>query len=307
MDEIKDILRAIRSGCNPITGEIFDTKILSEDPTISREILKLALQTQGNIRMKKLPSVNALGRDADAIFKELRAWRLDVAHIINLPAYYVFSDKDLWEIAKGDVVEIDDLLFIKGINHKKYELYAADIFEILKPYIEKPLSTSDSSSPAKCKSDIRVPEIDPDTIAGENGESYEDLKKFIEEARAAAESAEEDGDSPVKSCKNCMLYRSEDCIGKKEICEFYRHAPTISKDEMDNWPKEMQGPYSTPFRRDSRNKKGSWNEKKNQGRNWAVKNYNNTNNDENPVAKKEENTQKSETRVVKRPDCKKQE
>ena len=249
MDEIKDILRAIRSGCNPITGEIFDTRILSDDPTISREILKLALQTQSNVRMKKLPSVNALDRDANTIFKELKAWRLDVAHIINLPAYYVFSDKDLWEIAKGDVVEIEDLLFIKGINLKKYELYAEEVYAILKPFIEKTEPTPTPEPPTEGRTNTRVQDEESESAMDDASESYEDLKALVEKMRNEARSAEEGDEPPVISCKSCMLYRSEECIGQTEICEFYRHAPTVSKDEMEQWPQEMQGAYGTPFRK----------------------------------------------------------
>lgn len=42
----------------------------------------------------------------------------------------------------------------------------------------------------------------------------------------------------VKSntCNDCMLMRSEECVGAKEICEFFKYAPTIPKEEMQLWP-----------------------------------------------------------------------
>ena len=39
MNNIKTIIEAIRKGYNPMTGEMFDTSILSEDPQICKEIL----------------------------------------------------------------------------------------------------------------------------------------------------------------------------------------------------------------------------------------------------------------------------
>ena len=300
MDEIKDILRAIRSGCNPITGEIFDTKILSDDPTISREILKLALQTQSNVRMKKLPSVNALGRDANAIFKELKAWRLGVAHIINLPAYYVFSDKDLWEIAKGDVVEIDDLLFIKGINLKKYELYAEEVYAILKPFIENSGSTPTPAQSAISEPDVPAAERNADKAREVDGESEEEIRDFLERKKMDAKAAEEDDKPPVASCKNCMLYRSEECFGEKEICEFYSYAPTISKAEIDNWPKEME------FRRRKTGKRKEASDRSsntNKGKSWVVRENKSSNSNGQLSFNGIADTCKSETRVVKRSDC----
>ena len=38
-------------------------------------------------------------------------------------------------------------------------------------------------------------------------------------------------------CENCMEYRNGNCIGNKHICEDFRLAPEISREEMDRWPK----------------------------------------------------------------------
>ena len=137
MDNIEMIIEAIRKGINPVTGEIFDVSILSEDPIISKEIIKLALTTQNSLTHKKQDSINALNRNAEDIFQELKEWRLVVACESGLPAYYVFSDKELWNIAKGDVIEKVDLMLIKGISYVKYSNYGDEIFEILEPHINE--------------------------------------------------------------------------------------------------------------------------------------------------------------------------
>ena len=41
-----------------------------------------------------------------------------------------------------------------------------------------------------------------------------------------------------KSCKTCMLMKRGDCIGStNEICEHYKHSPSVSEREKGNWPK----------------------------------------------------------------------
>ena len=53
------------------------------------------------------------------------------------------------------------------------------------------------------------------------------------------------GASKVSNCKSCMLYKNGECIGARGICDFYKHSPYISAEEMQLWPKEMSGPYGT--------------------------------------------------------------
>jgi hypothetical protein len=49
--------------------------------------------------------------------------------------------------------------------------------------------------------------------------------------------------SSRETCKNCMEMRKGECIGKQSICEFFRYAPNISKEELDNWPKYGDATY----------------------------------------------------------------
>ncbi len=39
-----------------------------------------------------------------------------------------------------------------------------------------------------------------------------------------------------KGCKNCFLYKSQECSGICGICEDYRYAPEISNAEKSYWP-----------------------------------------------------------------------
>jgi len=50
-------------------------------------------------------------------------------------------------------------------------------------------------------------------------------------------------------CDHCALKKRDECFGKSKTCEFFRAIPSVSKNERDNWPKEMQGPYGHKRRR----------------------------------------------------------
>jgi len=58
------------------------------------------------------------------------------------------------------------------------------------------------------------------------------VKLFIDEKEKELIISEE------KSCRHCMVFISEECIGAHQICEFYKKAPIISADEKENWPIE---------------------------------------------------------------------
>ena len=45
-----------------------------------------------------------------------------------------------------------------------------------------------------------------------------------------------DEENKTHTCANCMEMRRNECFGKKEICEYFRYALTISKKESENWP-----------------------------------------------------------------------
>jgi len=131
---IMDLLANIVNGIDPTTGEEFDPRELYNRPDLHR----ITKELDGIAAGKKKPeSRNRLNRPATAIFEELRAWRLDQATEKQLPPYCIFSDKDLWSIAEGDVCKKEDLLMVYGISTAKYEEYGDDIFEILSDYIDK--------------------------------------------------------------------------------------------------------------------------------------------------------------------------
>jgi ATP-dependent DNA helicase RecQ len=75
----------------------------------------------------------ALGLDAEAQerFEALKAWRSEVAKEHGLPAYVIFQNTTLAEMARampGDLVELGE---ISGVGAKKLEAYGREILRVL--------------------------------------------------------------------------------------------------------------------------------------------------------------------------------
>jgi len=73
----------------------------------------------------------ALDAAATARFDNLRAWRANVAREHNLPAYVVFHDATLAEMARQRPTTLDQLAGISGVGGKKLEAYGADLLRVL--------------------------------------------------------------------------------------------------------------------------------------------------------------------------------
>jgi ATP-dependent DNA helicase RecQ len=65
------------------------------------------------------------------LFAALKAWRAEVAREHNLPAYVVFHDATLAEMAREQPATLDDLAGISGVGAKKLEAYGAEILRVL--------------------------------------------------------------------------------------------------------------------------------------------------------------------------------
>jgi ATP-dependent DNA helicase RecQ len=77
------------------------------------------------------PAPLALDDDAALRFQALKAWRAEVARQHNLPAYVVFHDATLAEMARSHPASLDDLAEISGVGAKKLEAYGDAILEVL--------------------------------------------------------------------------------------------------------------------------------------------------------------------------------
>lgn len=133
---ITEQLELIAKGVDPTTGEMFSTNIFQNDLRCNNAIRLLSISAFPKLKFGKPHSVNLLNRPVNKIFGELKAWRAEMAKTLGLPAYCIFSDQDLINIASSDACCKEDLLQCRGISLTTYDLYADDLFDIIKPYIE---------------------------------------------------------------------------------------------------------------------------------------------------------------------------
>jgi ATP-dependent DNA helicase RecQ len=66
-----------------------------------------------------------------AIFEKLRWWRMETARKHNVPAYVIFHDATMREIAKAQPGSLDDLRGVSGVGEKKLETYGSDIVALI--------------------------------------------------------------------------------------------------------------------------------------------------------------------------------
>ena len=108
----------------------------------SRPVLKgeqqIALRRYQKPVRKKQPASPAKGftetdltQAQQAIFERLRWWRMETSRAHNVPAYVIFHDATLREIAKAMPHSVDDLRFISGVGEKKRESYGQQIIELI--------------------------------------------------------------------------------------------------------------------------------------------------------------------------------
>ena len=75
----------------------------------------------------------ALDAAGGARFAVLKAWRAEVAREHNLPAYVVFHDATLAEMARQCPQSLDALAGIPGVGARKLERYGSEILRLLAP------------------------------------------------------------------------------------------------------------------------------------------------------------------------------
>jgi ATP-dependent DNA helicase RecQ len=73
----------------------------------------------------------ALDADAQARFAALKAWRAAVARDHTLPAYVIFHDATLAEMARRAPATLDDLAQISGVGAKKLHAYGEELLRVL--------------------------------------------------------------------------------------------------------------------------------------------------------------------------------
>ena len=82
-------------------------------------------------RTARGPAASCTGVVRDKTLTQLKAWRAEIARSRNLPAYVVFHDATLEDMARVRPGSLAALGAISGVGAKKLEAYGADILRIL--------------------------------------------------------------------------------------------------------------------------------------------------------------------------------
>jgi ATP-dependent DNA helicase RecQ len=82
-------------------------------------------------RGKDKPPPIALDDQGTERFTALKAWRAEVAKEHGLPAYVIFHDATLAEMARAKPTSLDEMSTISGVGAKKLEAYGREILRVL--------------------------------------------------------------------------------------------------------------------------------------------------------------------------------
>ncbi len=138
--EWRAILRqAIAQGYVSVDYESYNSLKLTE---ISRAVLKGELSVQ--MRRYEKPQKPAkqkrvskgyietdLSAQGQRLFEKLRHWRMETARLHNVPAYVIFHDSTLRDIAKAYPNSLSDLRGVSGVGEKKLATYGEQIVELV--------------------------------------------------------------------------------------------------------------------------------------------------------------------------------
>jgi ATP-dependent DNA helicase RecQ len=97
-----------------------------------REAAEKKAGKKAKTERSKKPAAD-LGLDAQAAerFEALKAWRSEVAREHGLPAYVIFQNTTLAEMARVQPGDLDELGEISGVGAKKLEAYGREILRVL--------------------------------------------------------------------------------------------------------------------------------------------------------------------------------
>jgi ATP-dependent DNA helicase RecQ len=138
--EWRAILRqVIALGLVTVDHEVYSSLKLTD---AARPVLKggqkvQLRQYQKPVKTKRAPSAAKghvemdLSRSEQEIFEKLRWWRVETARAHNVPAYVIFVDATLREIAKAKPTSLDQLRGVTGVGEKKLMSYGEEIVAMI--------------------------------------------------------------------------------------------------------------------------------------------------------------------------------
>jgi ATP-dependent DNA helicase RecQ len=125
-------LQLTASSREVLRGEVeVHLRHVSDAPKRSRSTAKGAKGSAKGARSKDKAPPIALDAEGLERYAALKAWRAEVAKEHNLPAYVVFHDATLAEMARSMPDSLDAMGQISGVGEKKLEAYGREILRVL--------------------------------------------------------------------------------------------------------------------------------------------------------------------------------
>lgn len=106
-------------------------------PVLRGETALTLRRYQKPVRQRRAPVAAGSYAEANlstaqqALFERLRWWRMETARVHNVPAYVIFHDATLREIARAMPVSLEALRQVSGVGEKKRESYGDDIIRLV--------------------------------------------------------------------------------------------------------------------------------------------------------------------------------
>ena len=99
--------------------------------------LDSALHAAGTPTAARLPVTVQLDEAGSDLFEELRGLRRRLADDRNVPAYVVFSDASLRDMAVRKPLTDGEFLAVSGVGAAKLERYGADFLDAIRSWVER--------------------------------------------------------------------------------------------------------------------------------------------------------------------------
>jgi len=111
-----------------LKGEV---QLLLRVPSVAPKRGKLSRGGSSGTGKGKSAAPIELDEDAMERFEQLKNWRAEVAKEHGLPAYVIFQNVTLAEMARQNPQSLDELAGISGVGAKKLEAYGEEILRVL--------------------------------------------------------------------------------------------------------------------------------------------------------------------------------
>jgi ATP-dependent DNA helicase RecQ len=125
------LLRINPDRFNVVEVTALGTRALKEKQQIMLKAPLVTSRLSSDKKALQRKQLGAIEYDA-AAFEKLRMWRMQTARSKGLPAYMVFSDATLQNIAARKPSTLSSLGTISGIGDKKLSLYGEELLEVLR-------------------------------------------------------------------------------------------------------------------------------------------------------------------------------